>query len=76
MNRGMSASPEACEWSGIPAQGSCLLTRLPRRFSSRNGLFPLWLRRSAAVLVRRTNWYASAHYLDLLARTKKSSFQN
>lgn len=26
----MSASPEACEWSGIPAQGNNLLTRLPR----------------------------------------------
>jgi hypothetical protein len=26
----MNASPEACEWSGIPAQGSNLLTRLPK----------------------------------------------
>jgi hypothetical protein len=36
VNRDMSASPEASEWSGIPAQGSNLLTRLPGRFSFRN----------------------------------------
>jgi len=66
----MFASPEACEWSGIPAQGDNLLARLPRRFSSGNGLFPPWQRRSAAVLVRRTWWYASAHVLDLLPKQK------
>ena len=33
----------------------------------RNGLFPLWRRKSSASLVRRTSGYASAQLLDSLA---------
>jgi hypothetical protein len=43
VNCDMNASPEACEWSGIPAQGSILLARLPRRFSFRKRLKPRFL---------------------------------